>query len=94
MIELVVKEGEITTDKRLYILGYRLFSERTDFKKEIIEREEVWGDGMKLVTISSTGMIKFEEGKEFSVVDILTFVDRIKDLQEGLNHEFFKESIL
>ena len=49
---------------------------------------------MKLVTISSTGMIEFEKGKEFSVVDILTFVDRVKDLQEGLSHEFSKESIL
>ena len=42
MIELVVDlKEEITTDKRLYILGYRLFSERTDFEKEIIERKEV-----------------------------------------------------
>lgn len=93
MIELVVKEGEITTDKRLYNLGYRLFSENTTYDKEIVERVETWGDGKRLVTISSDGMMQFSE-HPISVVDILTFIDRVKTLQEGLNHEFSKESIL
>lgn len=94
MIELVVDlKEEITTDKRLYILGYRLFSEKTNYDKEIVERIETWGDGKRLVTISSDGMIQFSE-HPISVVDILTFIDRVKTLQEGLNHEFSKESIL
>ena len=84
MIELVVDlNKEITTDERLYILGYSLFLEKTNYDKEIVEKVETWSDGKRFITISSDGMMQFSE-HPISVVDILTFVDRIKDLQEGL----------